>query len=181
MAAVVISDLLGVSQQELAQGLERLYHPLILIALVFLACSAAAVVEQSRPVLILPTGAVGALGFCGLYAGELIGLSERFTPVIGGAIVGALGRVVALRLGAPQLVVAVPAMMFMLPGLMVFRGMYQLAIENTTASMIGGLFELFNALIIIMAIAAGIVLGDVIMRPFTTALKSNERSRSRRR
>lgn len=181
MTAVIGADLAGVVQTELAQGLTRIYPPPVLILLVFFACAAAAIVEQSRPVLIIPTGAVGAIGFCGLYAGELIGLGDRFTPVIGGAVVGALGRVIALRLGAPQLVVAVPGMMFMLPGLMVFRGMYQIAIENTAASMMGGLFELFNALIIIMAIAAGIVLGDVIMRPFTSGLQSNERSRGRRR
>jgi uncharacterized membrane protein YjjB (DUF3815 family) len=72
-------------------------------------------------------------------------------------------------------------MMFMLPGLMVFRGMYQIAIENTAGSMMGGLFELFNALIMIMAIAAGIVLGDVVMRRFTSKLESNERSNARRR
>ncbi|WP_191089880.1 threonine/serine exporter family protein [Nesterenkonia ebinurensis] len=181
MAAVVGAEMLGVVQTELAQGLTRIYPAPALIALVFFACCAAAIVEQTRPLLILPTGAVGALGFCALYLGEMIGLGDRFTPVIGGLVVGALGRVVALRLGAPQLVVAVPAMMFMLPGLMVFRGMYQLAIENTVSSMMGGLFELFNALIIIMAIAAGIVLGDVIMRPLTANLQSNERSRGRRR
>ncbi|NLS09923.1 threonine/serine exporter family protein [Nesterenkonia sp. MY13] len=181
MAAVIGADLLGITQEELAQGLDRIYPPLVLIALVFVACSAAAIVEQTRPILILPTGAIGALGFCALYAAELIGLGDRFTPVIGGAVVGALGRIVALKLGAPQLVVAVPAMMFMLPGLMVFRGMYQIAIENSTASMMGGLFELFNALIIIMAIAAGIVLGDVCMRPLTSQLQSNERSRARNR
>ncbi|RJN31543.1 threonine/serine ThrE exporter family protein [Nesterenkonia natronophila] len=181
MAAVVGADLLGIVQTELAQGLTRLYPAPALILLVFFACSAAAIVEQTRPALILPTGAVGALGFCALYMGEVIGLGDRFTPVLGGFVVGALGRVVALRLGAPQLVVAVPAMMFMLPGLMVFRGMYQIAIENTAGSMMGGLFELFNALIIIMAIAAGIVLGDVVMRRFTSKLESNERSNSRRR
>ena len=91
------------------------------------------------------------------------------------------GGIVALRMGAPQLVVAVPAMMFMLPGLMVFRGMYQIAIENSATFMMAGLFQLFNAMIIIMSIAAGIVLGDVIMRPFTSGLQSNERSRTRRR
>ncbi|MVT25235.1 threonine/serine exporter family protein, partial [Nesterenkonia alkaliphila] len=181
MAAVVGSEMVGIYQTELAQGLTRIYPAPVLILLVFLACCAAAIVEQTRPLLILPTGVVGALGFCALYLGELIGLGDRFTPVIGGLIVGALGRVVALRLGAPQLVVAVPAMMFMLPGLMIFRGMYQLAIDNTVASMMGGLFELFNALIIIMAIAAGIVLGDVVMRPLTAELQSNERSRARRR
>ncbi|TLP98281.1 threonine/serine exporter family protein [Nesterenkonia salmonea] len=181
MAAVVGADLLGIVQTELAQGLTRIYPAPVLIILVFFAGCAAAIVEQTRPGLILPTGAVAALGFCALYMGELVGLGDRFTPVIGGFLVGALGRVVALRLGAPQLVVAVPAMMFMLPGLMVFRGMYQIAIENTAGSMMGGLFELFNALIIIMAIAAGIVLGDVVMRRFTSSLQSNERSNARRR
>ena len=83
-------------------------------------------------------------------------------------------------MGAPQLVIAVPAMMFMLPGLMVFRGMYQIAIENSASFMMSGLYQLFNAMII-MAIAAGIVLGDVLMRPFTAGLQSNERSRTRRR
>ncbi|WP_120003201.1 threonine/serine ThrE exporter family protein [Nesterenkonia muleiensis] len=181
MAAVVGAEMVGVVQTELAQDLDRIYPAPVLIALVFAACSAAAIVEQTRPVLILPTGAVAALGFCALYLGELLGLGDRFTPVIGGLVVGALGRVVALRWGAPQLVVAVPAMMFMLPGLMVFRGMYQIAIENTAGSMMGGIFELFNALIIIMAIAAGIVLGDVIMRPFTSDMQANERSNTRRR
>lgn len=181
MAAVVIADLLGAPPIEVAEGLTRIYHPTVLVALVFFAAIAAAIVEQARWRMLIPTGVVSALGFAAFYAGELVGLGERFTPVIGATVVGALGRVVALRMGAPQLVVAVPAMMFMLPGLMVFRGMYQIAIENSATFMMAGLFQLFNAMIIIMAIAAGIVLGDVIMRPFTSGLQSNERSRTRRR
>ncbi|WP_049897613.1 threonine/serine ThrE exporter family protein [Nesterenkonia massiliensis] len=181
MTAVVIADLLGAPPIEVAEGLSRIYHPTVLVALVFLAAIAAAVVEQASWRMLLPTGVVSALGFTAFYIGEIIGLGERVTPVIGAVVVGALGRIVALRLGAPQLVVAVPAMMFMLPGLMIFRGMYQIAIENSTTFMMAGLFQLFNALIIIMAIAAGIVLGDVTMRPFTSGLQSNERLRGRRR
>jgi len=185
MAAVVIWDLMGAPHIVIADGLTRIYPAPVLIVLVFFAGSCAAIVEQARLRMILPIGAVSALGFAGFYAAELIGLGERITPIIGATIVGALGRVVALRMGAPQLVVAVPAMMFMLPGLMVFRGMYQIAIENpeTTMvmSMMGGLAELFNALIIILAIASGIVLGDVSMRPLTSSLQSNERSRTRNR
>ncbi|MGO1524047.1 MAG: threonine/serine ThrE exporter family protein [Nesterenkonia sp.] len=181
MAAVVIADLFGAPAIEVAEGLTRIYHPTLLVVLVFFAAVAAAIVEQSRWRMLIPTGVVSALGFCAFYAGELMGLGERFTPIIGATVVGALGRVVALRMGAPQLVIAVPAMMFMLPGLMVFRGMYQIAIENSASFMMSGLYQLFNAMIIIMAIAAGIVLGDVLMRPFTAGLQSNERSRTRRR
>lgn len=185
MAGVVLADLLGAPHIEVAVGLTRIYHPTVLVALVFVAAMAAAVVEQARWKMLLPTGAVSALGFLLFYAGELIGLGERMTPILGATVVGALGRVVALRMGAPQLVVAVPGMMFMLPGLMVFRGMYQIALDNPEVtlvdSMMGGLTELFSALIIILGIAAGIVLGDVLMRPFTSGLQSNERSRGRRR
>ena len=185
MGAVVIWDLMGAPHVVVADGLARIYPAPVLILLVFFAGVSAAVVEQARWRMILPIGAVSALGFAGFYAAELIGLGERITPIIGATVVGALGRVVALRMGAPQLVVAVPAMMFMLPGLMVFRGMYQIAIENpeTTMvlSMMSGLAELFNALIIILAIASGIVLGDVSMRPLTSSLQSNERSRTRNR
>ena len=185
MAGVALADLLGAPPIDVAVGLTRIYHPTVLVALVFVAAMAAAVVEQARLRMLLPTGVVSALGFLLFYAGEMVGLGERMTPILGATVVGALGRVVALRMGAPQLVVAVPGMMFMLPGLMVFRGMYQIAIENpeTSAvlSMMGGLTELFSAMIIILGIAAGIVLGDVIMRPFTSGLQSNERSRGRRR
>ena len=181
MAAVVIANMLGAPPIEVAVGLTRIYHPAVLVALVFLAAIAAAVVEQASWRMLLPIGAVSALGFSAFYAAELIGLGERITPVFGAVVVGALGRILALRLGSPQLVVAVPAMMFMLPGLMVFRGMYAIAMDSSTDAMMGGLTELFNALIIIMAIAAGIVLGDVLMRPLTAGLQSHERARTRRR
>ena len=185
MGAVVIWDLLGAPHIVVAAGLTRIYPFPILILLVFLAGMSAGVVEQARWRMLLPIGAISAIGFAAFYAGELLGLGERITPIIGATVVGALGRVVALRMGAPQLVVAVPAMMFMLPGLMVFRGMYQIAIENPETSMVmsmmSGLAELFNALIILLAISSGIVLGDVSMRRFTSGLQSNERSRARRR
>ncbi len=181
MAAVVTADMLGAPPIEVAQGMTRIYHPTVLIALVFLAAMAAAIVEQTSVRMLLPTGAISALGFSVYYAGELLGLGERIIPILGATVVGALGRVVALRMGAPQLVVAVPAMMFMLPGLMIFRGMYQIAMGSSTDFMMGGLTQLFNALIIILAIAAGIVLGDVCMRPLTSSLQSNERARPRSR
>ncbi len=61
----------------------------MLILLVFFAGVSAAVVEQARWRMVLPIGAVSALGFAGFYAGELIGLGERITPIIGATIVGA--------------------------------------------------------------------------------------------
>ncbi|MVT26787.1 threonine/serine exporter family protein, partial [Nesterenkonia alkaliphila] len=181
MVAVVLGHQAGAPQVEVAEGITRIYPAAVLMILVFLTAISAAVVQQAPYRLLLPTGAVAALGFTGFYAGELLGLGDWFTPLIGAVIIGALARVTALWLGAPQLVVAVPAMMFMLPGLLIFRGMYQIAISESAAYRTAGLYQLFDALIIIMAIAAGIVLGDVTMRPATKRFQSNERSRGRRR
>ncbi|MDO5663230.1 MAG: threonine/serine exporter family protein [Brachybacterium sp.] len=202
MVAVITASQLGTPEIEPARALERLYPFPVLVALVFVAAVAAAIVEQARWRILVPIGAVSALGFCAFYAAELTGLGERVTPVIGGIVVGTLGRLVALRMNAPQLVVAVPAMMFMLPGLMVFRGMYSVAMRTETdvlaglpvgvrqsaeildqvpIGMLTGLADLFNAMIIILGIAGGIVLGDVMMRPFTSAIQSHERRRFRNR
>ncbi|MGJ9372809.1 threonine/serine exporter family protein [Nesterenkonia sp. CF4.4] len=181
MVGVVLTGRAGAPELDVTQEIMRIYHPGVLAALVFLTAITASVVQQAPYRLLLPTGAVAALGFAGVSAGEIMGFGGWFTPILGATVVGALARVVALRLRAPQLVVAVPAMMFMLPGLIVFRGMYQIAISESSVSRTAGLYEIFDALIIIMAIAAGIVLGDVLMRPLTKRLQSNERTKGRRR
>lgn len=181
MVGVVLTGRAGAPELDVTREIVRIYHPGVLIALVFLTAITAAVVQQAPYRLLLPTGLVAALGFGGVYAGEMMGFGGWFTPILGATVVGALARVVALRLRAPQLVVAVPAMMFMLPGLIVFRGMYQIAISQSSVNRTAGLYEIFDALIIIMAIAAGIVLGDVLMRPLTKRLQSNERTKGRRR
>lgn len=181
MVGVVLTGRAGAPELDVTQEIMRIYHPGVLTALVFLTAITAAIVQQAPYRLLLPTGAVAALGFGGFAVGELMGFGGWFTPILGATVVGALARVVALRLRAPQLVVAVPAMMFMLPGLIVFRGMYQIAISQSSVNRTAGLYEVFDALIIIMAIAAGIVLGDVLMRPLTKRLQSNERTKGRRR
>ncbi|MBO0594697.1 threonine/serine exporter family protein [Nesterenkonia sp. E16_7] len=181
MVGVVLTGRAGAPELDVTREIMRIYHPGVLTALVFLTAITAAIVQQAPYRLLLPTGAVAALGFGGVAVGELMGFGGWFTPILGATVVGALARVVALRLRAPQLVVAVPAMMFMLPGLIIFRGMYQIAISQSSVNRTAGLYEIFDALIIIMAIAAGIVLGDVLMRPLTKRLQSNERTKGRRR
>ncbi len=181
MVGVVLTGQAGAPEIDVTQEISRIYHPGFLTLLVFLTAVTAAIVQQAPYRLLLPTGLVAALGFSGVFVGELMGFGGWFTPIVGATVVGALARVVALRLRAPQLVVAVPAMMFMLPGLIVFRGMYQIAISESSTNRTTGLYEIFDALIIIVAIAAGIVLGDVLMRPLTKRLQSNERTKGRQR
>jgi uncharacterized membrane protein YjjP (DUF1212 family) len=179
VAAVVLSSMLGVPALDLAAESVASYPMWVMATLVFAAALWDSVFEQSEWRLLLPTALVSLAGYL-VYAGaEAIGAGPRLTPAIAAVVIGALGRYVALRMGAPQLVVAVPAILFLLPGLTIFRSMYVIAMN--TDAMESGIIGLFNASAVIMAIAAGVVLGDTIARPFTTALQANERRRIGRR
>lgn len=74
---------------------------------------------------------------------------------------------------------AVPGILFLLPGLMIFRSMYEIAMDSGAVA--EGAVGMFNASMVIMAIAAGVVLGDTLARPFTRSYRANERRRISRR
>jgi len=155
-------------------------YPLwVLVPLVAIAVVAIGVTEQTSLKLLLPTAAVGVVGHLVLIGGTALGIGPRFAPALAAVVIGLLARVVALRMGAPQLVVAVPAALILLPGLTIFRSMYVLTIEEQEILMGAG--GMLNAGAIVLGVAAGIVLGDTLARPLTRSLASNERRRARRR
>lgn len=179
IAAVVFSSILGVPELDLANEAVS-SHPIWLLGiLVVVATAADGIFDQSAWRLLLPTALVSLVGFLVFVGAEALGTGPRLTPGIAAVAIGALGRYVALRLGAPQLVVAVPGILFLLPGLSIFRSMYNIAMNS--GAMMDGMIGLFDASAVIMAIAAGVVLGDTIARPLTRALQANERRRIGRR
>ncbi len=179
IVAVVFSSILGVPELDLADEAVSTHPVWLLAILVVIATVSDGIFDQSSWRLLLPTALVALVGFL-VYAGaDALGTGPRLTPGIAAVAIGTLGRYVALRMGAPQLVVAVPAILFLLPGLKIFRSMYNIAMN--TGAMQEGLIGLFDAGAIIVAIAAGVVLGDTIARPLTHALQANERRRIGRR
>ncbi|MEV4902575.1 threonine/serine exporter family protein [Citricoccus sp. NPDC055426] len=179
IAAVVFSSILGVPELDLADEAVS-SHPIWLLGiLVVVATAADGIFDQSAWRLLIPTALVSLVGFLVFVGAEALGTGPRLTPGIAAVAIGALGRYVALRMGAPQLVVAVPGILFLLPGLKIFRSMYNIAMNS--GAMQEGLVGLFDASAVIMAIAAGVVLGDTIARPLTRALQANERRRIGRR
>ncbi|NIH71902.1 MULTISPECIES: threonine/serine ThrE exporter family protein [Auritidibacter] len=179
VVAVAISDLIGVPQIDLTRVPDYEYPVWLLALFVLMAALFAAMSDQSSVRLLLPTGLVSGIGYLAYVAGENLGLGPTVTPAFAAVAVGFLARIVALRLGAPQLVVAVPAIMFLLPGLMIFRSMYRITISAETVP--SGLIGMFNAMVIILAMAFGSVLGDTLARPLTGRLSDNERRRIGRR
>lgn len=145
---------------------------------------AGAVSLRSRWRLILPAGLL-----CGLSVAVSLGVAHvgRFGPIAAAGcaamVLGFAGRLVALRLGAPAMVLVVPASYGLLPGLAIFRGLYEMV--NTSAaragvlSLQGGITTLLGAMAVLVAIAAGSVLGEFLAAPFDRGAVQKRRARQR--
>lgn len=177
--AVVVGTLMGSEVLDVTKTFPDAYPLWGQAILIAIAVVAIGVTEQTQMRLLLPTAAVGLVGFFVLWAATTAGFGDRLSPAVSAVAIGLLARVVALKLGAPQLVVAVPAALILLPGLTIFRSMYVLTIEE--ADILQGAGGMLNAGAIVLGVAAGIVLGDNLARPLTKGLSSNERRRVRRR
>lgn len=177
--ALIVGTVTGMEEIEVTETFPPAYDWWALIILTAIAVLAIGITEQTAWKLLLPTAGVGVVGYLVLWGATAFGVGDRFSPALAAVVIGLLGRVVALKMGAPQLVVAVPAALILLPGLTIFRSMYFLTIEES--QILIGAGGMLNAAAIVLGVAAGIVLGDTLARPLTRNLASNERRRARRR
>lgn len=173
---IVVLSMLGAPEIDVTAMPTHQYPHWLVSILVAIAAMGLAVAEQTRWRLILPTGLISVVGYLVYIAATEVGFGPSLAPAAAAVVLGFFARIVALSLGAPQLVIAVPASIFLLPGLMIFRGMYQMAYNVDT--MTEGIPALMQGSIIILAMATGLVLGDALARPLTSGLKANERRRT---
>lgn len=125
------------------------------------ASLATAVAYRGRRRFVLPAVAIGALGwlvFGVLRATELAGATAA--TACAAVVIGLLARVVAGQVHAPALVLSVPALSSLLPGLAIFRAMSLLAQDAQR-----GIGPLFIAVTTALAIGAGVALGDLLAAP----------------
>lgn len=133
--------------------------------------SCGAVSMQSRRGLLLPTALLSLAG-TGVFAAltRLADIGSVTATGIAAVSLGLVGRLVALRLGAPAMVVVVPATFALLPGLTIFRGLYELVGESAAAigslSFQAGVATLLGAAGVLLAIATGTTLGEIIASPW---------------
>ncbi|WP_411733329.1 threonine/serine exporter family protein [Paeniglutamicibacter sp.] len=179
MAALVGGELLGAPEMDV-RAIDTISYPgWLLAALVVAAVIMGAITEQSDPKLLLPTGAIALLGYLILLGIQALGVGDRAAPAVAATFVGLAGRWVAYKMRAPQLVLAAPAIVFLLPGLMIFRSMYGIVFE--VGDMSSAMVDMITAFTIMMAIAGGVVFGDTIARPLIGAEVLAERRNIRRR
>jgi len=177
-AALVVSDVLGGGEVDVHQIVTTEYPAWLLLVLVAVAIVAGAITEQSALRLLLPTAGIAVAGYLVQLLAESMGLGDRAVPAVVATVIGFAARYASDKLRSPQLVLAAPAVMFLLPGLMIFRAMYGIVID--VEDMATGLVEMFNAMAIMLSIAGGVVFGETLCRPLTSNAR-RERRRIRRR
>lgn len=181
MVGAVVGNTLGMPQLDLARQPppSSLSFPLLCV-LVVIAVALGGVVQQTAPRLLWVTSLIALIGYLFVaFAQHQLGTGPRLTPALAAVIMGLLARWWGLKLGTTGLVLAVPAIVILLPGLAIFRAMYGVAID--TDDLARGLAAMVNAFSIIMGIAAGVALGDTLARPFTKDWNARVRKRIRRR
>jgi uncharacterized membrane protein YjjP (DUF1212 family) len=145
---------------------------------------AGAVSLRSRRRLVLPAGLLAGVAVTvSLGVGRVDGFGALTAAGIAALVLGCAGRLLALRLGAPAMVLVVPGSYSLLPGLAIFRGLYEMVngsgAQAGSLSLQGGITTLLGAMAVLLAIAAGSVLGDFLAAPFDHRIVQKRRARRR--
>lgn len=144
------------------------------IASCMIAISLQASARHLPPAML--SGLVGVLTY---NLAGMVGFDVRLQTIMGATATGVVAAWIAGRHRIPSLVLAVPGMTFLLPGLSIFRGMYAVTIEGETTG--DGVISLVTAMTTILSMAAGMVLGQLLVRPLLREHARLGMRRNRRR
>ncbi|GAB3992191.1 threonine/serine exporter family protein [Nocardioides marmoraquaticus] len=165
-AGLALGPPLGVSLYGVRPGrIDLAAPPLVLVGAIVAACAFA--LTCYAPWRALPAIAASTL------AGHVAYLTilqpsdaQPWAAATAAVVIGVLSFVVAGRVRVPPLVVVVPALVPLLPGLALFRGLSLMSDGNTL-----GILQLTTAAATTIALSAGVILGEYLAQP----LKRNAR------
>ncbi|MFI7675234.1 threonine/serine exporter ThrE family protein [Actinophytocola sp. NPDC049390] len=130
-----------------------------------------ALASYATPRAVVVAGIAGAAGAIGYSALVLAGVGIIVASAVAATVIGFAGGVISRRLRIPPLVIAVAGMVPLLPGLTIYRALFEMAVERSNA----GLSTLMVATSIALALAAGVVLGEYLAQPVRYGLGRLER------
>lgn len=108
---------------------------------------------------LLPVALVGGLGQIVYAVGTEVGVGPSWATATAAVVIGVLGYSVAGRIRIPPLVVAVSAVVPLLPGLAIYRGLALLSDGES------GALQLAAAAATAIALASGVILGQYLAQP----------------
>jgi uncharacterized membrane protein YjjP (DUF1212 family) len=122
----------------------------------------------------------GGLGWVTFLTATTAGLGAAASAACAAAVVGLLAQVVSTQWRVPSLVITTAAIVPLLPGLAVYRGLFQLVEQGPTQALTPGLSTLLGAAATGIGLAAGISLGTFTGRRLRSELDVWQRRLLRR-
>lgn len=135
---------------------------LVSLVAALIVAAGGAVGMQATKRFILPAALVGLVGFGIMVLCLVGGLNGILTSFLASTVVGILARPIALRLGAPALVLVIPGLYPLLSGLSIFNAAYLIVQPEESVGLATGLSSLFTAITVNAALGAGAVLGTFL-------------------
>ena len=161
---LTLADVLGVDVGRLDPGAAADLKTISLMALGAAICGSSFAFASYAPRRsLLPIGAVAAVAIVIAGSGALGGIGRTWPTALAAFFVGLVSYTVAGRLRVPPLVVVVPAIVPMLPGLSIYRGLSLLTEGDTQTS--DGLLAIITAASVAIALASGVILGEYVAQP----------------
>lgn len=169
-----VGSLLGVDVGRLEPGAVADLEQASALALGAAICAAGFAFASYAPWrALLPIGVVAAVAMLISQSAEATSSVGRAWPTaVAAFFVGLVSYGIAARLRVPPLVVVVPAIVPMLPGLSIYRGLSLLTEDGAAAS--EGLLAIITAAAIALALAAGVILGEYVAQPLEREAKRLE-------
>jgi uncharacterized membrane protein YjjP (DUF1212 family) len=158
-AGLTVGDLLGVGLTSFKPGAAGLAEVGVTVFGAALAAAGFAFASYAPLRALLAVALVGALGQGVLLAVGSSAVGRTWGSAVAAVTIGAVCYLVSGRFRVPPLVVVVPAIVPLLPGLDIYRGLALLAQGED------GVLQLTSALATALALASGVILGQYLARP----------------
>ena len=158
-----VADLAGVEVGRLDPGASDLKELSVMALGVAVSASAFAFASYAPRRSLLPVGAVAAAAMVISQSVGLGGVGSTWSTALAAFFVGLVSFGVAARMRVPPLVVIVPAVVPMLPGLSIYRALSLLTEGGHQTS--AGLLAMVTAVSIAIALASGVILGEYVAQP----------------
>jgi len=162
---LTLAKLFGVEVGRLDPGTTSL-EAVSMMALGGAICASAfAFASYAPPRIIVPIGGIAAISMVISQTLALQDAGRTWPTGLAAFFVGLVSYTVAGRLRVPPLVVVVSAVVPMLPGLSIYRGLSLLAEGGSATSTSEGLLAMVTAASVATALASGVILGEYVAQP----------------
>ncbi len=165
----VVATLAGFAPGDL-QGvaLDPLVRALLRLAMSFMGVFGFSQMFNSTPRMAATAASIGAVSnTLRLELVDLAGCAPSLASFLGALVAGLLASAVQRRVGYPRISLTVPSIVIMVPGLYMYRAVYNLALGNSA----DGASWLFNAAFMVLALPLGLIVARALTdRRFRTTV-----------